>query len=175
MDRAVAARDRCTLANARSQWGEDLMLLPYLLRAANWRPGSFVELGALDGISYSNTHALERCFNWTGLLIEANTKNFAKLRASSRRAAKAHSAVCRTAGSVNMTISGDNVAAQVDAMSAAFRRKFGGVNRPWEAERVPCQPLSTLMAAHGLRKGATFLSLEYPRSGSNPGQQAARC
>ena len=61
-------RDRCVLANSRSQWAEDLMLLPYLLRAADWGVGSFVELGALDGVTatpvqykdFSHASAAER-------------------------------------------------------------------------------------------------------------------
>ena len=31
--------------------------------------GSFVELGAYDGLSNSNTFMLERCFAWRGLLV----------------------------------------------------------------------------------------------------------
>ena len=157
---ARAASDRCVLANARSQYSEDLMLLPYLLRAAAWQPGTFVELGALDGVLFSNTHALERCFGWSGLLLEANSANFERLRTSGRRAVKVHSAVCKEAGYVNFTLQGVNVAAQVDAMSPLFRRRHGRANHHWEHERVPCRPLSDLMAEAGLRSGAHFLSLD---------------
>ena len=34
--------------------------------------GFFIEMGAFDGMSLSNTLRLERHHNWTGLLIEAN-------------------------------------------------------------------------------------------------------
>jgi hypothetical protein len=34
--------------------------------------GFFIEMGAFDGMSLSNTLWLERHHNWTGLLIEAN-------------------------------------------------------------------------------------------------------
>lgn len=34
--------------------------------------GFFIEMGAFDGITFSNTLWLERNHNWTGLLIEAN-------------------------------------------------------------------------------------------------------
>eukprot|EP00966_Prymnesium_polylepis_P045427 1051985-Prymnesium_polylepis.1 len=56
----------CTVYNSRSQWSEERLLLHDLLAAAEGRPGVFIELGALDGLSGSNTLALERCFNWTG-------------------------------------------------------------------------------------------------------------
>ena len=157
-------RDRYVLANSRSQWAEDLMLLPYLLRAADWGVGSFVELGALDGVTFSNTAVLERCFNWTGLLIEASPANFAALLRSRRKAATSFSAVCRpdeAGGRVNMTLGGGNVAMQLDAASPALRRRHHGRLR--EASRrtiaVPCRPLSTLMADVGMHR-ATFLSLD---------------
>jgi len=45
----------------------DLKLLPYL----NFRNGYFVEAGANDGISQSNTLYFEKYMGWRGLLIEA--------------------------------------------------------------------------------------------------------
>lgn len=46
----------------------------------NSRPGgTFVELGAHDGIRHSNTMLLEECYGWTGLLIEPQPKLYDKL------------------------------------------------------------------------------------------------
>jgi FkbM family methyltransferase len=39
----------------------------------------YVELGALDGVRYSNTKLLEDSFGWTGILIEANPIAFENL------------------------------------------------------------------------------------------------
>lgn len=36
--------------------------------------GFFIEMGAYDGQSFSNSLWLEKKYNWTGLLIEANPK-----------------------------------------------------------------------------------------------------
>lgn len=41
--------------------------------------GFFLEIGALDGVRFSNTYALEKHFGWTGLLIEANPRTFSKI------------------------------------------------------------------------------------------------
>jgi FkbM family methyltransferase len=38
--------------------------------------GYFVELGANDGIRQSNTYKLQKCFGWTGLLIEPSPARF---------------------------------------------------------------------------------------------------
>ena len=50
-------------------------------------PGVFVEMGALDGVTLSNTLAFERSgMNWTGVLIEANPALCEDLRAHRSRA-----------------------------------------------------------------------------------------
>ena len=43
------------------------------------RGGYFVEIGAADGCTHSNTYALERDFNWTGIVIEANPTYISEL------------------------------------------------------------------------------------------------
>jgi FkbM family methyltransferase len=44
------------------------------------RPGLFVEAGAHDGYTQSNTYYLERCLGWRGLLVEAVPELFEKAR-----------------------------------------------------------------------------------------------
>lgn len=48
--------------------------------------GFFVECGALDGETRSNSLYFERYLNWTGLLIEADPLNFAQMLTKNRRA-----------------------------------------------------------------------------------------
>lgn len=48
--------------------------------------GFFIEVGALDGETRSNTLYFERYLNWTGLLIEPDPFNFANLLHKNRRA-----------------------------------------------------------------------------------------
>jgi len=47
--------------------------------------GFFVECGALDGETRSNTLYLERYAHWSGLLIEADPTNFQLLRYKNRK------------------------------------------------------------------------------------------
>ncbi|KAL1520014.1 hypothetical protein AB1Y20_023494 [Prymnesium parvum] len=139
----------------RSQWGEDRTLLPLLLDATKGGPGVFVELGALDGDTYSNTIMLERCFNWTGVLIEANPFNFAKLRNSGRRAALVHSAVCVGIPSISMTLQGGPAAGDVRKLSKRQKRHFN-LN---QTVTIPCKSLVDIMADAGFHS-AQFLSLD---------------
>lgn len=159
----------CALSKSRSQQQQDLLLLPTLLRALGpGVPGTFVELGALDGEHLSNTFMLEKCFNWTGLLIEANPKSAEKLFASARgRSYKIHSAVCGSGpdgenGSVQFAASGPRETAhQIFDKSVVTRRQPRGADaQALESTAVPCKPLKKLMVDAGLSKGATFLSLD---------------
>ena len=62
---AAHALAGCFLHTSRSQSREDILLLPTLLGLVGLeRSGSFVELGAFNGIDFSNTLALERCAGW---------------------------------------------------------------------------------------------------------------
>ena len=61
------------------------------------KEGTFVELGALDGLRFSNTYIFEKAFNWRGLLIEAETENFFALernRGQGKNAVTLHAAIC---------------------------------------------------------------------------------
>lgn len=103
----------------------------------------------------SNTFMYERCFNWTGLLIEAQPDNFESLQYhSGRQSTKILSAVCASGTDppvVRMTRpqSGHgNVAKQV---------KVSGIN----TVEVPCAPLSTIIDSTGLsREDIVFFSLD---------------
>jgi hypothetical protein len=48
------------------------------------RHGIFVDVGANDGVTFSNTLWLERQLGWSGLAIEPNPEVFAKLCANRR-------------------------------------------------------------------------------------------
>ena len=69
--------------------GLDVRLLPHL-RAG---PGTFVEAGAHDGLTQSNTLLLERIRDWRGLLIEPSPsrRSAAAPTARSRRSRNARS------------------------------------------------------------------------------------
>lgn len=67
---SAALREQLFLpaSNRRTQLNQDV----FALLSNRFAPGFFVEVGANDGFSLSNTVYLEECFGWDGLLIEAN-------------------------------------------------------------------------------------------------------
>lgn len=65
-----------------SQTGQDLWVFGEAFNLM--RRGYFVDVGAHDGLSISNTVLLERRFAWTGVCIEANPTTFKELRKNRR-------------------------------------------------------------------------------------------
>ena len=153
----------CVLSNTQSQLGEELVVLPTLLRATRGRPGVFVEIGAFRGIALSNTLALEKCFNWRGLLIEANPSNFAWLVKSGRHRSRfVHSAVCPHGQNVTrITAAGGTVSGEEGSMPREHLRRHGRYNGAAKGNfvDVPCAPLQKILADAGY-SGADFLSLD---------------
>lgn len=63
--------------------------------------GLFVEAGAYDGETWSNTLYLERFKNWTGLLIEPSVENYSILRSKNRNSISVNRCLCPGKLSVN--------------------------------------------------------------------------
>src|SRR5262249_24696590 len=68
-DEALFVRDLVNSTYSHAQFRQDLWVLHETGRK---RDGFFVEFGATDGISLSNTYLLERDFGWRGILAEPN-------------------------------------------------------------------------------------------------------
>lgn len=64
------------LKSSKSQLIQDLIVLDHFNFKKN---GIFIELGASDGIELSNSYALEKLYNWNGVLIEPVKSSFQKL------------------------------------------------------------------------------------------------
>lgn len=50
-----------------------------LAKLMNFENGTFVEVGAFDGLTQSNTYLLEKFYHWSGILIEPSNASFKKL------------------------------------------------------------------------------------------------
>jgi|LauGreStaDraftv2_3_1035109.scaffolds.fasta_scaffold12342_2 hypothetical protein len=60
-----------------SQFGQDIHVIQNIYK--NKKNGYFVEIGAYDGISMSNTNYLEKHFNWKGICVECNPLWYSRL------------------------------------------------------------------------------------------------
>lgn len=69
-------------SNIKSQFNQDVvMYYKYFFNKVN---GVFVEIGAFDGVTISNTYFFEKNFNWHGVLIEGGENNCKDLFANKK-------------------------------------------------------------------------------------------
>jgi FkbM family methyltransferase len=66
-----------------AQHWEDLYMFQHYF--GNITGGFFIELGALDGWSYSVSYFFEQFLNWRGLLLEASPRNYLQFKAKMRK------------------------------------------------------------------------------------------
>ena len=78
---------------SKAQDGEDVFAFEHFFYGAQG-VGSFLEMGALDGLMYSNTYAFEQVLGWKGVLIEASPKSFERLARNRPSQHTIHAAVC---------------------------------------------------------------------------------
>lgn len=130
--------------------------------------GTFVEIGALDGWSHSNSLAFERWLRWRGVLVEANPDSCALL--FQQRANGATTNLCTAisrSGRVDFR-RGPYAAvfAAADTMSESFRARWHGQDASHSAEVVaPGMSLGRLLRMAGVASiDVFFLDVE----GSEP-------
>eukprot|EP00957_Ditylum_brightwellii_P084230 6404507-Ditylum_brightwellii.AAC.1 len=121
--------------------------------------GTTVEIGALDGILYSNSYYLERSLNWTALLIEANLSSYAALEKNrpGPLAHKFHAAMCYEE-SVDFIIGKSSATGGVASTMGEKHKEFWSTNN---TITVPCSQLSKVFSSAGVRHiDVFFLDVE---------------
>lgn len=138
------------LFEAKSQLGQDLFAL-----AANGfkRNGYFVEIGASDGLSLSNSWLLEKHFGWRGILVEpSNHPRTARLSDRSARTVK--KAVW---GETGQLLDFKEVGDYSTLVVADTKRDTPFKERVYVVETI--SPVD-LLATNGVPKTIDFLSLD---------------
>jgi FkbM family methyltransferase len=116
--------------------------------------GTFVEIGAHDGISNSNTLYFEKAWDWRGLLIEGHPLNSQELHRNRNIRSNSvlfSTAICRenadgTFGELTFTKSGNFVGTTKEFASKSFLRKRHTNDTDLTAgSRVTCTPMQKLL------------------------------
>lgn len=170
--------DDATLCNPPAEPTTKFMRLiwPLIMCAArgggDGRKGVFVELGAFDGITSSNTLHLEKCHGWRGVLIEGNPTNYHLLARSGRNESRlVHSAVSSRChgGLSNFTIQRGEVSGIAEELAVRLQKYRSHFNqaKPYVFVQVPCKHLSTILdesrpylSPPGAPRSIDFLSLD---------------
>lgn len=134
--------------------------------------GTFIEMGALDGLLFSNTYLFEKKYDWRGLLIEGHPANSRELRDNTGENSKRANVLAVTAsicgagpydnlGKLNFTSSGGATGAAVELASLDFlNERHGGLNTAsLNTFTVDCIPLQSILDAAGI-KDVDFFSLD---------------
>ena len=111
------------------------------------RNGVFVEIGALNGFTFSNTLQLNCCLGWTGLLIEGSTNNYKGLVANMHMrpgATAIHAAVCSPPQRTVEFAEGRSgkVSGVVAEAARGFKAKWWG--QVPNVRKEPCEPMAAL-------------------------------
>lgn len=82
--------------NFSSQFGQDAALFDQF---SDFQQGFFVDIGAHDGVSFSNSLFFERCLSWDGICFEPNPVLFSKCK-TNRKCLSENACVSSRSGEV---------------------------------------------------------------------------
>jgi FkbM family methyltransferase len=144
--------ERGESAEPRAQHGEEFILWQ---RSGFKQKGVFIEIGAYNGVSLSNSVFFEQ-LGWSGLLVEANPDLAEMCRNSRPNAVVAQAAVgLRDSGEVVFSMVRGGLGLDTlsftstdDRQRARIAAKGGSI----EQVAVPARTLSSLVAEHGLKE-----------------------
>ncbi|CAE7274099.1 unnamed protein product [Symbiodinium necroappetens] len=126
------------------------------------RDGIYLEMGALDGVTYSNTLALRTCLGWTGMLIEGSPRHFQRLHQNYKDVESViikYGAVCApplTNATFSQGMSIGSIDGDVTYLPTGLRKRFS-----YRRQRVvvPCRPMEWYLQQLP-KKHVDFVSLD---------------
>jgi len=141
-----------------SQNSEDFLL--WVLFNDQTAPGYFVEVGALDGVRFSNTYSFEQA-GWTGICIEAHPDYIELLRKNRPNSKIVHAAVANFDREyINFYANSRGSLSTLNADLEEEFRGYGEYFTGWEVKQVPMHTLDTILSLHGAPVGIDILSID---------------
>jgi len=122
-----------------SQFGEDVYVLNNFINV-NTSDGFFVELGAMDGYTYSNTRFFEEALEFKGVLIEP-TNQYDKLAVNRPNCKNVNLAV-NYSNEKSLFIGNGACGGLVDPMSQTFKEKY---HKDKDGYYVNCAPFGDIL------------------------------
>jgi FkbM family methyltransferase len=125
------------------------------------RNGTFLELGGLDGLLYSNSFVLERSFGWRGVIVEGSPGNFEEVVRNRPEVLAIHSAVCNTTRMVAFL----ERRTKGCCRGVVESLRENSLGQPSESDprviQVPCRPLRDVLLESPIRHfNLMFLDVE---------------
>jgi hypothetical protein len=136
------------LKEFKSQAGQDRFVYEQFF-VNKTEPGIFVEFGARDGVTHSNTYFFEHSLRWQGLLIEAADYETGNLTAERPRSLFLQAGICRNHSRV--IFASTNKASGLGGVKAHFYPERYAQHVKQEKE-IPCYTLEEVLVEAGLYK-----------------------
>ena len=143
-----------------SQWGQDRWVAAQL--SGLGKDGVYVELGANDGLTHSNSAYFDKVARFRGLCIEPFADNFAALQANRPRCTNVHSGVGASSACTSAPGDGGRTLVAFSPPNTGWTGWLdtydGGLLAARETavgegnitrSKVPCSTLDTLLTTHG--------------------------
>ena len=126
------------ISNFSSQNNQDI----FALLVNNFNKGFFIEIGANDGFTYSNTIYLEENYNWNGILIEANPKYLNSLN-KRKNSIVINQAVYKDIGTIEFCDAGlyGGIQSSIDPLHSKYTTNSNII-------KVECNTLIELISKH---------------------------
>ncbi|HPJ25957.1 MAG TPA: FkbM family methyltransferase [Synergistaceae bacterium] len=142
-----------------SQYGQDKFVAEYLFPEKN--RGIFVDVGANDGVTLSNSLFFEKQRSWTGLCVEPLPEIFEKLREAREKAFCENVCVSQREGTLDfaMVEGGDMLSGIVETMDKRHHRRIEKEKGHVAILRLPSLRLQTLLEKYNLDH-VDFLSID---------------
>lgn len=121
--------------------------------------GTYIELGAFDGIGQDNTLAFHNKLEWSGVLIEASPARFARLRIHRPGDVLVHAAICNAPVKVHF-IDKEFVGGIYEFMNPEFIAFWHPDVNVEYLPTVQCSPLESIVESETAQTFFDFLSLD---------------
>lgn len=139
-----------------SQVGQDIWALRHF---EGKRGGTFVDIGASDGILGSNTYVLEKCFGWRGVCVEARESQMKSLKLVNRSCYPVSAALSNFTGKGKFVYAdGSSGLKQFQGQFDAKRQQAQGIETSMGTVDVTTFPVMATAAKLG--KQIDFISLD---------------
>jgi len=111
--------------------------------------GSYLEMGGLDGIQYSNSHVFNKALDWKGVLIEASPTSFQRLVENRKNEiATINAGVCREERELHWVSSPADIPAVhgfIEFAAESFKKRWWDKAGIKNAKIVKCRTLKNIL------------------------------
>lgn len=130
----------------KAQSGEDKVLMGWFNGLCN---GTYIEMGALDGVRYSNSFAFNKHLGWKGLMVELNPVNYAGLiKNRKNELATVNAGACEKEQTLHW-VGGSAVGGIWEFASPTFRRNWWtGLTVEKDGKEITCLPMKAILETH---------------------------